>query len=254
MRPTVPEVHITDRRDEEFAAYRAMTGQAVAGLIFGLLAPLALLDPLLWLMPALGLLFSYWALRRIKKNPQALTGRGMALTGMTLALLFAVAAPTEWLVYRAWARGEARQIAELWFQYILQNEPHKAHQLTFPPQHRQPFDGRLWDFYRNNPRMREGLQSYTAHPTARALLTLGPKARVRFYDTTAQTRSDQEDFVEQLYAVTYEEDGERKSFFVAVKLLRPKPAEGRTGWRIVSAEGGVLPEGWKRPEARPRGG
>ena len=68
MRPSVPDVHITDAEDAELAAYRALAGQAVLGLIFGLLAPLALVDPLLWGIPALGVLLSGWAIRRIKKS------------------------------------------------------------------------------------------------------------------------------------------------------------------------------------------
>ena len=182
IRPSVPEVHISDHRDAEFAAYRALAPQAVAGLIFGLLAPLALIDPLLCLMPALGLLFSCWALRRIKNDSSALTGRGMAMVGLTISLLIAVAAPTEWLVYRWRVRDEARQFSALWFRYLVQDEPQKAHQLTMPPQRRLPFDQRLWDFYRN-PRSREALQGYVSSPTVRALLTLGPRSRVRFYDT-----------------------------------------------------------------------
>ncbi len=79
MRPSVPDVHITDPEDAELAAYRALAGQAVLGLIFGLLSPLVLVDPLLWsLFPALGVILSGWALRRIKKS-DSLTGRKMAL-------------------------------------------------------------------------------------------------------------------------------------------------------------------------------
>ncbi len=244
MRPSVPDVHITDRRDVELAAYRAFTGQAAVGLIFALLSPLALIDPLLWSMPALGLFFSLWALRRIKKNAPAMTGRGLALAGLTIALLFAVAAPTEWLVYRWRIRHEARQFSELWFQYLVHDEPQKAHQLTLPPLVRQPFD-QLWAFYRNNPRPRQGLEGYVKSPLVRTLLALGPRAQVRFYDTADQKRLLDEDYVEQLYAVTYEDRGERKSFFVLVRMTRPKRAEAKTGWRIVSAQGDVLPGGWK---------
>ncbi len=254
MRPSVPEVHITDPRDAEYAAYRALAPQAVAGLIFGLLAPLALIDTLLWIMPALGLFFSCWAIRRIKNNASALTGRGMAMAGLTISLLIAVAAPTEWLVYRCRVRDEARQFSALWFRYLVQDEPQKAHQLTMPPQRRLPFNNRLWDFYRNNPRPREALKGYVSSPTVRTLLALGPRSDVRFYDTAGQIRSDNDDQVEQLYAVTYEEDGERKSFFVAVRMSRPKLTGGKSGWRIVSAEGGVLPEGWEKAENSVRGG
>ena len=58
----------------------------------------------------------------------------------------------------------------------------------------------------------------------RTLLALGPKAQVRFFDTVGQTRQDDDDVVDQLYAVTYEEEGEKKSFFVAVQAVRHKDA------------------------------
>ena len=58
----------------------------------------------------------------------------------------------------------------------------------------------------------------------------------------------------QLYAVTSEEDGARKSFFVSVRMSRPKLSNGKSGWRIVGAEGGVLPKGWKKAESPVRGG
>ena len=47
MRPSVPDVHITDSRDAELAEYRALAGQAVLGLLLGLSAPLAMIDPML---------------------------------------------------------------------------------------------------------------------------------------------------------------------------------------------------------------
>ena len=242
MRPSVPEVHITDHRDAELAEYRALAGQSVAGLIFGLLAPLALIDPLLWVFPLLGLLFSYWALRRIKNADPALTGRRLATVGLMVSLLFAVAAPAEWLAYHWKIRAEARHISAMWFDCIMQEQPHRAHQLSMAPQLRRPFDDRLWDYYRDNPRQREALKNYTANPAIRAMLALGPRARVRFYDTTAQGRDDTADHVEQLYAITYEEDGERKSFFVAVRMMREKDDDGKAGWRMLSAEGGVVPK------------
>jgi len=244
MRPSVPDVHITDRQDAEFAAYRALTVQAVAGLIFGLLAPLALLAPVFWAMPALGVFFSGWALRRIKRDPTALTGRKLAWAGLSLSLLFAAAAPADWLVYRRIVRDEARQFSALWFRYLTHDEPQKAHQLTVPPQSRQPLDDHLWAFYRNAPRSRQALEGYVKSPLVRTLLALGPRAVVRFYETAGQSHDDNNDLVELFYAVTYEEEGETKSFFVAVQALRMKLADDSAGWRIVQAGGGAKPPGW----------
>jgi len=244
MPRSLPPVHITDPQDAQLAEYHPLAGQAVLALIFGLLSPVALIDPMLWAVPLLGLLFSVWALRRINRYAPAMVGRKAALSALALSLLFAAAAPADWLVYRKMVRDEARQVADLWFRYLRDDQPQKAHQLTMAPQFRQPLDNKPWDFYRSNPRWRQGLEEYVKLPLIRTLLALGPRALARFYQTAGQARDNDNDAVDLLYAVTYEESGERKSFFVSVKLLRTKLASGGADWRIEQTEGGVKPEGW----------
>jgi hypothetical protein len=237
MRPSVPDVHITDAEDGELAAYRALSGRAVLGLVCGLLAPLAMVDSLLWILPALGVLLSGSAIRRIKKSDAALTGRRMATAGLILSLVFAAAAPTNWLVYRRMVRNEARQFSALWFQFLTHRQPQKAFQLTVAPPVRQLLDHRLWAFYRTDTRQRQQLENYVKTPLIHTLLTLGPRAEARFYQTTGQTRENNNDEVEQVFAVIYEEEGEKKSFFVAVRAMRQKMATGEAAWRIINAAG-----------------
>ena len=130
MRPSVPDVHITESLDAELAEYRSLAWQAILGLIFGLLSPLAMLATGLWVMPILGAIFSYWAIRRIRKYAPAMVGRKMAWAGMALSLLFATAVPADYLAYRWIIRSEARKFADLWFTYVAQDEPQKVHQLS----------------------------------------------------------------------------------------------------------------------------
>jgi hypothetical protein len=243
MRPGVPDVRITDAQDEQLAAYRPLSGQAVAGMLLALLSPLALLDAMLWVFPLAGTVLCWRALRKIRRSDDAIGGRGMARIGLALSLLMLVAAPTDWLAYRWMLRGEARLFSQQWFDFVLRDQPQKAHQLTVAPQFRQPLDERLWAYYRNNPKARQELEGYVASPTVRTLLALGPKARAKFYKTAGQSRTQDADEVHQLYAILYEEDGQLTSFLVAVRLIRQKLDDGRFGWRIVGAEGGVKPEG-----------
>jgi hypothetical protein len=245
MRPSVPDVHITDSQDAELAEYRPIAPQAIVGLIFGLLAPLAMVDVTLWSIPVLGALFAVWALRRTKKSEPAIGGRKMALCGLTLSIIFLAAAPSDWLAYRRMVAEEARQFSAQWFRFVTQEEPQKACQLTMTPQTRRPLDEHLWAFFRNSPKDREHLETYVKTPLVRTLLALGPKAQVRFYQTVGQSRDNNNDQVEQLYAVTYEEANEKKTFFVLVRSLRTKLRDGNAGWRILQTEGPVRPEGWQ---------
>ena len=92
--------------------------------------------------------------------------------------------------------------------------------------------------------MRHTLEGYVEMPPVRTLLALGPRAVVRFYETVSQWHGGNDDLVESLFAVTYEEGGEKKSFFVDVQAYRRKLADGSAGWRILQTKGGVKPEGW----------
>ena len=203
-----------------------------------------MVDPLLWALPALGTIFSVWGLRRIRSRKGELIGRKLAWPGLILSLLFLALAPADLLAYRWMIRSEARQFSALWFRYLSQEEPQKAFQLYQSPQFRQPLDDRLWDYYRHTPQQRDALNKFVKLPVVRTLLALGPKAQVRFYQTGGEGREDDNDWVDQYYAATYEEQGERKSFFVLVHMSRQKLGNGQAGWRILNAEGGVRPEGW----------
>lgn len=162
---------------------------------------------------------------------------------MILSLFFLAFAPADLLAYRLMLRNEARQFSALWFRYLSQEEPQKAFQLYQSPQFRQPLDDHLWDYYRHTPQQREALEKFVQIPAVRTLLALGPKAQLRFYQTESDGREDSNDVVNQYYAATYEEQGERKSFFLLLHMVRQQLGN-KAGWRITSVEGGVRPEGW----------
>ncbi|MEN6449552.1 MAG: hypothetical protein ABFC96_03590 [Thermoguttaceae bacterium] len=239
MRPSVPDVRITDSQDDELSVYRSVSGQAVVALIFGLLAPAAFLGRALWAVPAIGVLISLGALRRIRRNEPAMVGRRLALVGLAFALLFGIAAPTNWLVHRIRVRGEATRLAAQWRRYISDDEPEKAFQLTLPTARRQPLDDNLKAVYRNDQRMRQELDAYLGGgrfgetSVVRTLLDVGPKAQVTFDETASQTQSAREDTVEQIFTVTYEEGGERKSLHVSLLMIRTNFPDGTAEWRIA---------------------
>jgi hypothetical protein len=235
MRPSVPDVHITDSQDAEFAAYRALPSQAVVGLVLALLSPIAVLDPFFWAVPATGAFFSVWALRRIHRDPAALTGRKLAWFGLAVSVAVLVAVPSHWLNNRRLLRIEARDITSAWIRYVTHDEPQKAHHLTTPAQKRQPLDDQLWNYYRNEPKSRQALEGYVQIPLVRTLLALGPKASVRFYETTEQVHEGPNDMVIDVYAVTYEDEGEKKSMLVEVPALRTL-VDGKANWRILETK------------------
>jgi len=233
---------MSDPHDEEVAQYHAVSGLAVAGLVFGVLAVTALIDPLACVLPLAGLLLSVLALRRIAHESPALIGRKAALAGLALSLLFGGTAVAERLTHRWLIRRQARQFAETWFDLLLKHQPEKAYQLTVHPNHRQPFDETLWDYYREGPNSREQLENYVADPGIRTLLALAGKARIRYWQTEMQIRDGERETLYLVYAVTYGKAAKRQTFFVRLQLQRlPLRRAGQNGWRVLDTEAAVRP-------------
>jgi hypothetical protein len=235
-RPAPPR--LSDTQDTDLVQYRALSSLAVTGLVLGLLSPLAVLGPLLWIIPAAGALVSSAALWRISRPAAALAGRRLAECGLLLSIVFGTAVGADAVVYRFLVRQEARRFAAMWFGYLLQSrppEPQKAYSLTIPPQLRQASD-QLADHYRRNPRRRETMETYLQTPLVRKLLALGPGARVRYDGCDNQSSSDEGEQVELIYAVIPAGGNGQTTFLVRLELARLKLESGRANWQLVNAE------------------
>ena len=163
-------VQLTESPETDLVNYRALPAQALIGLILGLLSPAAFVDPLLWIVPVLGIFFSVWALRRIKRNPAAVTGRKRALLGLALALFSLAAAPTDLFAYRQLVQNQARQVADTWFQCLQKNQPLTAGKMVVavaPPRERPAMGG----VASQKP---VEVDRFSMTPIARALLAMGP--------------------------------------------------------------------------------
>jgi len=239
----IQESPLSEPQDAEVIGYRALSGLSVAGLIVGLLAPLAFIDPLMWTVPLAGILLCAVALRRIARDAPALIGRKAALIGLALSVLVGAAAMSDWFTYGQLIDREARQAADQWFEFLRQGEALKSHQLTQAPQTRVPLDERLRDHYAPGSDPRQDLRGYLRRPEIRSLLALGAKAQARYYDTESRSREDESDVVKQVYAVIWEEAGKRNSFFTKLTLKRHRlPDTGRASWQVVDFRGPIRPK------------
>ncbi len=244
--PDRPSHYVFDAADEEVAGYHALSSLAVAGLLAGLLSPLAMFAAVLWLLPLTAVVLSWLALRRIAARRPDLVGRPAALTGLLLGATFLVAAPVDDLVYRYFLRQQARQFAEIWIDAVRHGEVYKAHHLMIPPKQRPPLENEPADFYRRNPTQRRTLNLFVSEPTMRTLFALGQAAEIRLYETAAQGSEGSLDFVQQTYAVTYpDERNQPKSFFITLLMQRSVDTNSsRAAWTLVHVDGGVRPPGW----------
>jgi hypothetical protein len=256
MSPDIHQPRVTEQTDEQVAEYRPVSGWAVAGLVIGLLSPLALADPLLWAVPIIAGIVCFRAFVHLKQKAPAMIGRKAALAGLWLAVFSLSAAYGDWMYLRWRMRDEARQSVLFWFDLLAKDRPELAFQLTLTPGQRHPLDDRIWDFYvdADNEKVKwfTALKNYVApgkdeeSPSlVRTLLALGHSAEVRYLGTLDQRYVEPLYVVDQLYAVTFAESGAKKTFFVNVRSVRHSASGQRAVWRIVYAYGGVDEHGNK---------
>ena len=80
----------------------------------------------------------------------------------------------------------------------------------------------------------------------RTLKNLGTRARIVRYETEEILADSHAESISNIYAVTYLDGGERKSFFVRVVVERMDNSVKTTGfWRVKRFQGGIRPRGCK---------
>lgn len=256
----MPEIHsshvqLSEVHGLELPDYHPVSGLAVAGLVFGLLSAIALLDPIGWLLPPVGILLSAVALSRIARSNPAMVGRKAALAGLALSVLLGAAAISRSATYNRLVRDEARAFGLAWFQLLAERQPQMAFQLTLEPGDRQPLDSDLWTVYRNSPERRKALKEYVDGPLVKTLLALGEKASVRYWGTEDFSGEEGNETLTQTFSVTYPDAGSTKTFFVDLVLRRPAILRSQgVNWVLARAEGGIRPS-WmpEEVEADPAG-
>ena len=222
--------------------YQSMERWAILGLVLGLLSAAAMIAPMLWLLPLMGVLVSAVALRRIRLDSER-SGRAAALLGLGLSVFFGVLplarTATAWVILS----DQARPVADQFFEFLRQDHPEKALMLHFTPDQRQPLDESLWIFYRNDNDAKAQLVKFDHHPLMRTLLALGKNADIRYYKTHAVASDGPRAQVNYWYTVTYVDETGKKTTFLVGVLLERKPTHdpGLNPWQIKDFAGGLDP-------------
>jgi len=229
-------------KESEVIEYQAVSTLAVVGLVVGFISAGATIWPLFWIVPPLGILLNLVAMARIAADPAALTGRKLALVGLVLSVFFAALVPTDRLASRRLLRREAQQFAAQWFDALRGDRPVEAFQLSVDPRYRRPLEHLRQQIRRAGSEDREGLEEYLDQEDVRCLLALGEKAQVKHYATENVSKSKEGEIVVDVYAVTFEDNGEKKTFFLRLGLQRFRlPNQEAADWHVASSSGGYKP-------------
>lgn len=226
----------TESTVPEAAAYRPLSAAAVVSCLVGCLSPSAFFTPYLWAVAFAGIIVSILAWVRIHRFDPPLTGRTATIVGLVISLFSSAGGPSQWYVHRYLLNQEAQQFAVMFFDALLHDQPHRAHQLSLPATQRAPLDENLWSKYGPESNNRRDLEAFLGREEVRAIILLGkdPRTQVRFFDLEGVWREQSEDRVVQSYAVTYfDTKNVKKTFFVILTLNRyVLPASPVSDWYV----------------------
>ena len=217
----------------EIVEYRALSGLAITAFVLGLASALSLTGPLLLVIPVLGIATALLALRSIERNSGQLTGRGLAVAGLALAVLFGAATPARLVSRKIWIEGRAKEFAALYFEQLAAGNKYAAHQLTQPPDARLPLDERLEGMYSEELKRDLDL-TFIEGSIALRLLELGENLEVTHVDTTITPVRTYEDAVRLVYEVTDKRDESAAPWLVVLDLARTVSIADNEQWQIQS--------------------
>lgn len=236
--------------------YRSVSLLAVIGFVLGCLSLLCFFAVGLLVIPVVGIVVCCLASWRVHAKPDQLTGRRMALLGLSLSIMSLIAAPLSETVYRNTMREDAIALGDQFLSLLQSDQPHLAMQLFEPPWERDlvPSD-ELWKIILSSEERRQEFLAFTDGGTVRALPILGDKADIRLYDIAREGTDNGNDYAELWYAVTYDasigrndaKPGEEETFFVKL-ILRTETNEehGVTAWVLNSHAAPAMPESYKK--------
>jgi len=159
----------TNHDEVELPQYRAISPWAVATLIAGLAAPLALVGPLLWWVPLLALPLAALAGRQLRRGDPPYVGKTAAVCGLCLAVLFLGWAVSQRLSREITSTAEAHRFVNGWLELIRAGKLPESHQIFSPPSRRVPAGTDLADYYKASTEPAKELATFEQNPAVVAL-------------------------------------------------------------------------------------
>jgi len=115
--------------DDE-VGFRTISVLSIVSLVLGLASPLAMIAPLLLVLPITGAVLALLAIRRIAVSDGALIGRTAAVIGLVLSVAWASAPLARAAVAKEMLSRQARDVALDWFHLLQQGDAKQAFDLT----------------------------------------------------------------------------------------------------------------------------
>jgi hypothetical protein len=207
-------------------------------LLLAALSSLALVLPIFLGFPVLAIIVSLFALSRIQKEPHLLMGRRLAILSLVAAVILGGWSFSRRMFFHAHMYTAAEENVKDWFQLLKQGKHEEAHQLSLLPGMRASGKTTLREYYLNEKRARQEMQSYFSEPALRTIIGLGEDWSVRLLENRRLNLTDDARLlVFQRFVIEYEEDGRPATLAVETKSSRMLDKYTRVShWTVLAVQ------------------
>ena len=129
---------------EDSLGYRPVSSLAVAALIIGCVSALALVSPVFWVVPLVGVALAVVAVRDVSRSGVAKAGGLAAVAGLALALGFGAQAVTAAATARWLAAARAEAAAGFWLEAVCDGRSDDARSMCGPDAAAHVDDAAVW--------------------------------------------------------------------------------------------------------------
>lgn len=222
-------VRFSGPEEEQLVRYRAVSKSAVAALLLGLASVLMLINPLMILVPVIGVVCAIVALRTIRANPGEWIGKTPAIIGLVLALFF-MGWGLGWSMTRpARIASHAQALADDWLKLVARRQLYAAHQLRQPAEERVPITGRFDDFYRGQPDLLRSFNEFSGDPLVEAIYEAGPDEVPEFVEIAERNSSGLDDSITFRYRLPAKGEADGRTFLLTI---RRRVVEDGVQWEV----------------------
>jgi hypothetical protein len=227
-------VHLSTRVEPEVVEYRSVSGWAVAALMLGLLSPAAIVAPILWLIPAIGLVAAIIAMWSISAAQGQKSGWYLALLGLLLAIFFGVAGPARAITRNIWLETRAERVAHVFVELLRQNKPLEAHELTRAASQRKPLGPNALELIQKNPDTKREYDRFLSSELVKTLLEWGETAQVDLSSVSFLGSNEHQDVLTVQYHIASKDAAKPLSLSGEIGLERTTELmTGSERWRVI---------------------
>jgi len=245
------------------ADYRPFSRMAMAALPLALCSLLAVISPLLWVVPIIAVIVSVLAIRATCYGERKPLGRIPAMLALLFSLFVLGFAPAEYITSRSNMCAQAEQYGREWLELVRSGKLPEAYQLHLMYYDRVAPETDLEKYY--EPNFPEGgsqlrkqisvndpygeMKDFFMPRPLKELVAAGQKGHYELKSSAVVPDESEFPFtiVELQYRFTYPDNGAEISLPLHIKMKRSLLPTGRKHWNVESATTGGNP-----PPQRPK--